>query len=700
MTSPRALTQLLLAGLLSAGVGCKCNGGNVVPTNNQCEGVAGLQAGKNDACDPAAADACGDHFACKAVKGRESVNCCQFADRTCLTSADCCTGQGCNTNRKLCFDERTTCASDAECGDKGDRFCEVYSDNYGTESRCRHKACGPLGECAQGLSCFQGECIAGLPCDGACVAGEACVPASGKCQGYKSPTNRTAAACPATCNTGFIGTFKDNRNLWDSCNLPAVQCVCAELPGLVSNDVGRFSALASDPGKGLLVSAYDGKFGDLVVARYDATFKRVGTDYVDGVPTGGAPTFGPSGARGGVEAPGDDVGRYTDIATFGGRAFVSYYDVTRGDLKVAIRGADGTWSTHRVDGTTADLGLYTSIAVDSDGIPAISYFQRGGDASFDATSCPTPVPTGPKAFITALKFARATSATPGATADWQVRTIACQSRPTPACFGCANPNLCADPGTGPACLAATTGCTPACDANTEVCADVAGTPTCSTKFNPSNLVDVTDGVGLFSSLAFNGKDAFIAYMRRTSTVPPGGTRRVQDGDLFGVRVGAQGTVGAPVLLDGVGDTGWFPDVKIDPATKSVAVSFHDFSSKALRYYYAPTFQTGVTIEVVDPGSGAAGSGEASWVGTDSAVIFAGADVYVAYQDATKGDLKLSKRQGGWQPRSIATDGAVGFFADGVFVDGKLALSHARYKARLVTGKNEVNNTLLLESVAP
>ena len=44
-----------------------------------------------------------------------------------------------------------------------------------------------------------------------------------------------------TCTAGFIATFKDARNIWDSCNLPSVQCVCAELPGLQSNDLGRFS---------------------------------------------------------------------------------------------------------------------------------------------------------------------------------------------------------------------------------------------------------------------------------------------------------------------------------------------------------------------------------------------------------------------------------------------------------------------------
>jgi len=33
-----------------------------------------------------------------------------------------------------------------------------------------------------------------------------------------------------TCNAGFIATFLDPTNIWDSCNLPAVRCLCAALP--------------------------------------------------------------------------------------------------------------------------------------------------------------------------------------------------------------------------------------------------------------------------------------------------------------------------------------------------------------------------------------------------------------------------------------------------------------------------------------
>ncbi len=672
--------------------GCKCDTTQVKPTD-VCLGVTGAQADRNGTCS--ANDECADHFGCRDVKDKEGVKCCVFIDRACTTEADCCPGQTCPADRKKCFDKFLSCTVDADCGDKGDRVCEVYTDTYGSSSRCRFRTCGPLGECPEGQSCFQGECMAGLPCGGACEPGKACVPSSDRCQDYAMPTGRPTAACPVSCAPGFLATFADARNLWDACNLPPVKCACAELPGLVSGDLARFSALAADPGKGLYVSAYDGQFGDLVVLKYGLDGKRQAVEYVDGVPSG-APKFGPSGARGGVDQLGPDVGRYTDIAVANGRVYVSYYDVTNGDLKVAVRKPDATWTSHRVDGAGGNLGLYTSIAVDADGAPGVSYFQLGGDAAFNVMDCPAPRPTGSVKYITALKFARATTPTPASDGDWAVKTLACLSRPPPTCEGCVG--LCADPGMGPGCFNAGTGCS-GCDPSTEACVDVNGTSQCAKKFTPPALVETPVGVGLFSSLTFDGKDAIIAYLRRNPPVMAGGTA---DGDLYAVRVSAQNTPSAPVLLDGSGDTGYFPDVKLEPATRSIAIGYHDFTSKAFKFYFAPQLQAGVTPELIDTGVDATAPGNQSWVGTDSAIVFGPSpgQVWAVYQDPTKGDLKIARRTASWQVQpSLATEGAVGFFADGVFTDGKLYATHARLKARLVQGEAKVANALLLEQAS-
>lgn len=682
-----------LAVLALSAAGCRCSD-PVLVRKDACRDVPNVQPDNIAACE--GPSECADHYACNAVKGQEGLACCVFQDRKCQTEADCCPGQTCPADRKVCFDKFLSCESDTDCGDKGDMICQLYSDVYGNSNRCRYKTCDATGACPAGQSCFQGECMATLPCDGTCPAGSACVPTINRCQDYTNPIGREQAACPVSCNAGFIATFQDARNIWDSCNLPPVKCVCSELPSLQSEDLGRHSSIAAQAGQALLVSAYDGQYGDLVLFRYDTQGVRQALEYVDGVPNA-TPKYGPSGARGGVVEPGEDVGRYTDVAVAGDKTYVSYYDVTNGDLKLAWRQGTGTWQKMRVDGAVADLGLYSSVAVDSAGLPGIAYFQRGGDAAFDATQCPGTAPTGPKAFITALKFAKATTATPSAAGDWTIKTIACQSRPTPACFGCTN--TCADPGTGPACLVAATGCNPACDTNTEACVTVGATAQCAKKYNPSTLNDIPEGVGLFSSLAFNNQDAFIAYMKRTSPAPVNGKAQPADGDLWGVRVGAQGTVSAPVLLDANGDTGFFPDVKIEPATRSVAVGYHDFSSRALKFYFAATFQTGVTPEVIDSGLGAAQSGDWNWVGTDSAVVFGGpGQVYAVYQDPTAGDLKWAQRTTTWQVKgALASQGAVGFFADGVLESGKLFASHAKVHARLVSGEPHVDNSLLLSS---
>jgi hypothetical protein len=675
--------------------GCDC-GKPPVKQVNKCSGVAGVQADMLQTCSTSTE--CSDHFSCRALKDQPDLQCCLFTDRQCNTEADCCPGQTCPTNRKECLDKFLECSVDEDCGDRQDRFCEQYTDTYGTTGRCRFRACTATGSCPSGQSCFNGECMAELPCGGFCEPGKACVPTSNQCQNYTLPTGREMAACPVTCKSGYIATFQDPKNIWDSCTLPTVKCVCSELPSLHSEDLGRYSSLAASANQGLFVSAYDGQYGDLVVYRFDGTGAPLGLDYVDGVPAAMA-KYGPSGARGGVIEPGDDVGRYTDVVSSSERVYVSYYDVTHGDLKMARRDPNGIWNLHTIDGSTANVGLYSSVALDADGYPAVAYFQKGGDDAFDPATCPAPVPTGPKAFITALKVAHASTVVPGPN-DWLITTVACQSRPTPACYNCGN--VCADPGTGPECLVADATCT-GCDPNTEQCVIAGGAPKCAKKYNPSTLNEIGDGVGLFSSLAINGKDAYVAFMKRTTPTPMGSSKPPADGDLFGVRVTVAGQAGPLVLLDGSGDTGYFPDTKIDPSSRGVAVAYHDFSSKKLKFYLAPEFQTGVVPEVIDTGAGTAGSGEASWVGTDSSIVFSPipGQLFAVYQDATRGDLKMAKRETAWQVLPpVVTNGAVGFFADGAFSNGKIFASHARIHARLIAGEPHVDNSLLLEAITP
>ncbi len=79
-----------------------------------------------------------------------------------------------------------------------------------------------------------------------------------------------------------------------------------------------------------------------------------------------------------------DVGQYNSIAAMAGGVNISYHDSTNGDLKWA-ESTDApyhhTWRTRTVDrgNSTARTGLYTSLALPSYGSPRISYhFQDSG----------------------------------------------------------------------------------------------------------------------------------------------------------------------------------------------------------------------------------------------------------------------------------------------------------------------------------
>jgi len=152
-----------------------------------------------------------------------------------------------------------------------------------------------------------------------------------------------------------------------------------------SGDVGQYTSLAFDKGSPAYpaISYYDATNGDLKYARWDATKEK----WVGAAASSSAPDR--------VDGVGADVGQYTSLAfDSSGKPAISYYDATNGNLKYA-RLSGSKWvgmsdpnKPDTVD-SSGDVGRYTSLAFDSSGKPAISYYDATKDdlkyARWDAT---------------------------------------------------------------------------------------------------------------------------------------------------------------------------------------------------------------------------------------------------------------------------------------------------------------------------
>lgn len=171
---------------------------------------------------------------------------------------------------------------------------------------------------------------------------------------------------------------------------------------------GRYSDVAAEGGR-VLVSSYEEFYGDLVVGELSLS-DSVAWRAVDGVPAG-SPVTGMAAHRGGVTDPGEDVGAWTSIALAGGQGRVAYQDRGQNGLRFAFE-QDGEWYAHEVDRVPgAEVGVYSSLAIGPDGIPAIAYMARN-------------VPDGAGGLVSELRWAQASTPTPRAASEWTIETLA------------------------------------------------------------------------------------------------------------------------------------------------------------------------------------------------------------------------------------------------------------------------------------
>ena len=719
MTPSFARRALLAAFLIAAASnpGCRRSKVNGVGCSGDDECRAGFNGSDRAFCD-----------------NSKSPPACALRPKQCDTGADCCPAQVCNAQGHFCFDKYTPCTQDGSCPAQGEVCQEigVFSKGLG----CTFNKCDATGACGAGTNCFNRYCVGEPPCNGGCknAASPVCITATNLC----SPAPKDPS-CAQTCPTGRILVLSDPSNIFDTCNLGAERCECDSLPPLQVRDVARHSSIAVS-GQSLFVSAYDGEHGDLVVHTFDKrttppTLTK--TQWLDGVPSTGHVGGDVNGPRGGITDPGPNVGMYTSIASSPtGDLYIAYYDVDNGDLKFTARygGPAAQWTTPMtVDGSTivgsapsnGDVGMYASIALDANGIPAIAYFRRG---SYDAAAG---AETGPS---TALLYAVAKRTQPLTAADWVVvgagnavgADVDTALRPPPPCNNaCTSAQICvvdANAAGGQRCADKSTAqcnatSTPAGCTGNQVCVvdtDASHSAVCRSTMAAAVLGELPTGVGLMPSLAFVDSHPVIAYYENLQYADGSPLRAVKA--VMGTGSGVTPSFGTPVEIDGNDpppappavaqpqrDTGRWPALAVGPVGQKggrIAIAFADLSAQQLLLYQSDTLtaHSGHVVSATDPGlirivdSGVPAAGATwhpqSFPGVQTSITFTpSGKLALAYQDATPVDLifavydpAVSGLNRTTTRTTVRPTGAAGFWPRIAIASGTAYLSSATIKA--------------------
>lgn len=569
----------------------------------------------------------------------------------CEADADCCPGTRCRTDFGVCWphllDAQFACDTDADCTDPGHRCRSLTIGERAPINVCAYDRCEGDTDCGVGRTCFQSVCVANTPCGGGCAAGEVCDVVSGQC----AVVTAGATGCDAQCGEGTMMVLDDPDGMrGETCC--ATQCRCVQKPPVVPYNYGHYASMVAI-GDGVAVSAYDKAFGDLVLVRYDAAGNVTRFQAVDGVPVA-APTADPNGPRAGIVEPGPNVGTFTAIgADTSGRVRIAYYDVDEKQLKFALEEADGTFSTHVVEAPTAggDVGRFTDLAVDTDGMIAIAYQSEGGASG-----------------MSALRIARSNTTTPRASSDWTLYTADERPLYDPCAGACTTGQHCVLDGA--AVCRSEAVCDPACG-SAQACVTPEANPvaTCLALAAPPSEAGIPKARGLFPSLVFSGGRVSVAY------------HDAGDGTLRMAFMDAAGTTTVNVL-DGAGQ-GPNPTHKVGgyPSLVSTAagwfVAYVDESSHTLKAWEGtpgvPPSYTGT----IDPGARAGGVSGRALVGAGAqALVDDAGRVWLVYQDQTTLDLKIAGRTGDtWSTERAAAAGAVGFYSTVTRVGGTLFMGH-------------------------
>ncbi len=396
-------------------------------------------------------------------------------------------------------------------------------------------------------------------------------------------------------------------------------------------------------------------YGDLVVGKWDSGKQAVQWQSVDGLPPaptdGSCPDNDPTGWRGGLVDPGDDVGLWTSMQLDDqGNPMVAYYDATNMQLKFAA--FDGSkWNIHVVQQKAgADIGRYVKMIM-VNGKPVIAFLamEKGTGGATKAR----------------VVVGRASTAVPQSSTDWAFEDAAVDDA------GPCEPQFC---GSNEACLATTFtctptvgGCQPAC-ASGNACVTDNGNATCVAIVDPNIPTSYPNAYGDYISLAASpsGTLGVVIYDR-------------VHGNLVGVsNAGGKWTA---TILDG--ETGTRPNAT-DTGDDGIAatlfiapngdwhVAYINGIQEHLQYLLWPGGAgQPLAPEVVDDGfdSGKPYPDGQHIVGDDATMqVDASGNVKIAYQDSTAGVLRVATGAPGqsgthtWTAKTIAQTGKfAGFF---------------------------------------
>jgi hypothetical protein len=530
----------------------------------------------------------------------------------CGEDTDCCPGQKCNVAAGFCADQLLACSTDQQCAEvpgqkcidfRGGQFCG-YPNKGNILSSLETQSCDSDSECDDDRNCVGRRCLTSAPCNGGCETNEICDLDTNSCYTFM---------CDKTCAPGQIQVVEEPDTMaGPSCCF--LSCACVTLPEVKPGQYGWYSAIATTS-ESVLVSAYDPDYGDLVVTQFSHEGEQQSITYVDGFSMSDPVVGDPNGLRAGRGASGPNVGEHTSMVVDAAEVVhIAYHDADKGALMYASR-AGGIWSTSMVD-DEGRAGLYTSIAIDADGNPRISYMMAEGLVGMDPSK------------QSALKVASASSNMPMSPSDWTTEVVDFAALPIPVCNGGCNPDqACVDLGMGPLCLATMVGCG-SC-ASGEACIDNMGMKECVARTSIVKSDDLIEGTGLFSTLAFTSTGTpIIAYYDRLNR-----SLRMAVGTSTGGFY--YYTLDGGSMLN-PNDSGQHVSLAISPSDE-IGVAYMDATVDDLIYL---DLRSG-NREIVDNGITAP---DQRIVGADASLIFdATGQPAVAYQDPTNIDLLYARR---------------------------------------------------------